>query len=273
MFYLSLIKKLYFCKKKKLKKTISIIGSGNLAFHLSQILSQKGLKIDCIYSRNILNANIIAKLINSNYKEISNQLINSDIIIISVADDSYKQILPTLNLHSNSLLLHTSGTNSIDILKDFSNNFGVLYPLQTFSKERKIDFQNIPILIEANSDNNLDEIEKLSKLISNKVLRISSKEREIVHLSAIFCNNFVNYLYSCSEDILNKHNIDFNVLSSLIIETANKSIDLKPYLSQTGPAVRDDKKVISKHKNLLDNNLKEVYQLLTKKIQEKYDKL
>jgi len=243
-----------------------------VAWHLSQAFANNGFKVDCIYSKTIDNARKLAEKINTKYSNnfFPNE-IASNILIVCVADDIYNELIPKLKISPTTLLLHTSGSLSIEIFSKLTNPYGVFYPLQTFSKDKEVDFCNIPICIEASDNKTYKEIELLSNQISKKVYKISSSERETIHLAAVFANNFVNYIYSCSEEILSSKNIPFEILHPLITETALKAITLSPQKAQTGPAKRSDKKIIEKHIKLLKNNdFKEIYTLLSKQIIDKY---
>ena len=145
----------------------------------------------------------------------------------------------------------------------------MFYPLQTFSKNKEIDFKNIPICVEAQNKEDLSLLSNLGTLISQKVYNISSSERTKLHVAAVFVNNFVNELYHISEDILKKQQLDFSLLAPLIKETANKIEYLTPAQAQTGPAKRGDKKTIQTHQGLLTTQQQEVYQLLTSSIQKR----
>jgi len=148
------------------------------------------------------------------------------------------------------------------------NNCGVFYPLQTFSKNQKINFKDVPICIEANNKKTLNILSNLAKSVSNNIYFTNSEQRKSLHLAAVFACNFTNHLYSISENILKKENIDFEILKPLIIETANKIKNHSPLEMQTGPAIRNDKEIIKEHLKLLKRNKTEqnIYKLLTENI-------
>ena len=146
-------------------------------------------------------------------------------------------------------------------------NYGVLYPLQTFSKRKKTNFRDIPIIIEGSSNSVLNKIKKLSSLLSKKVVVCSSEQRTLIHISAVFTNNFSNFMNIIAEKILKSQNIDVDILNPLIKETADKLNYLSPKEAQTGPAIRNDEITIQKHLNLLkETKYFEVYNRLTEEI-------
>ena len=150
--------------------------------------------------------------------------------------------------------------------------FGVFYPLQTFSKNKAVDFKNIPLCIEANNEADLQLLEQLAREVSEKVYRISSEQRKYLHVAAVFVSNFVNYLYTEGQVICERNQIPFEILHPLILETATKIIDLSPKEAQTGPAKRNDLAVINSHLELLNEEQKKNYQILTGSIQKLHGK-
>ncbi|MFA5298699.1 MAG: DUF2520 domain-containing protein, partial [Lutibacter sp.] len=173
-----------------------------------------------------------------------------------------------LNL-KNKLVVHTSGSMAMEELKSNSNK-GVFYLLQTFSKERKINFSTVPICIEAETEKDLLLLETLAKSISKNCYRIDSNQRKSLHVAAVFVNNFVNHLYQIGHEICAENKVPFEILLPLIKETADKITTLPPFEAQTGPAKRNDTKTIEKHKKMLTKNQKKIYTLFTKSICNTY---
>ncbi|MBE9469090.1 MAG: DUF2520 domain-containing protein [Bacteroidetes bacterium] len=243
--------------------TIVFIGAGNLATNLSIAFKKAGYSILQVYSRTEKSARELSKKINCDYTIDINKLKKADIYFFAVGDKVIKKLLESNNFE-NKFIVHTAGSVSIDVFKDKSNNYGVFYPIQTFSKERIVDFKNIPICIEANNRDSQKLLENIVNSISDDLRIINSEQRKLIHLTAVFACNFVNHLYSISSDILKKGNISFDILKPLIIETANKIIDNDPKCAQTGPAVRNDNQTIEKHLKMLnDDNLKNIYKLFS----------
>ena len=246
---------------------VIIIGFGNVGQHLYIAFSKTSeIEVVQVYNRSQIN---FSEGNPSNFTTKISQIKEADVYIIAVPDDVIKKLSEKLPF-TNKLVVHTSGSVSINKLSD-SNRKGVFYPLQTFSKNAKVDFNNIPICIESERTEDVILLKQLGSFISRNVKEINSKEREQLHLSAVYVNNFVNYLYQVGSDLLLENSLSFDLLKPLIIETANKIESLNPDDSQTGPAKRNDLKTIKNHLHLLeDSPHKEIYEIMTKGIQKKY---
>lgn len=250
---------------------VVIIGGGNVAQHLIQAF-EKSKEIDVIqvFSR---QKEAVKHLIDSD--KITNKfedLVVADLYIISVSDDAIAQVSSQLPFE-NRLVVHTSGSVSIDALHKKNRN-GIFYPLQTFSKKAKIDFNTIPICLESADTADFELLQSLAEMISEKVYKINSEQRKALHVSAVFVNNFTNHLYQIGNEICQENNVPFDILKALIQETAHKVMTLSPPEAQTGPAIRNDTKTIQTHLDFLsDENQKIIYKLLTKSIQNNGKKL
>ncbi|RZL58735.1 MAG: DUF2520 domain-containing protein, partial [Pedobacter sp.] len=200
---------------------VSIIGSGNVATHIAKALKNANVTLLHIWSHNVENAEILANKVDAKAVENISQISNdSDIVLISVKDDKITAVSSQLHNYKG-LIAHTSGAVAIDILAS-NENYGVLYPLQTFSKQKELDFSHIPLCLEANSKANLNLLKQLAKLISNSVYEVDSEQRKTLHLAAVFACNFPNYLYGIAQQLLAKNQLDFDIIKPLITETANK---------------------------------------------------
>lgn len=244
---------------------VVLIGSGNVAQHLIQVLLQtKEVSLVQAFARNsshLLHLLPDDKII-TDYQKIT----EADLYIISVSDNAISEVSEHLPF-KNRLVVHTSGSSKLSILND-KNRKGVFYPLQTFTKGKEIDFAPIPICLEAENEADYQLLEKLGNCISQKVVRINSEQRKSIHVAAVFVCNFVNHLYHIGNDICEQNNVPFEVLHPLIQETAHKITELSPRDAQTGPALRNDTKTIEKHLDFLENTeYKKLYQLLTQSIQ------
>ena len=249
---------------KKINKIV-LIGSGNVATHLVLSLTKKGKNIIHIYGRTISRAKKLAEKINSSYSDkVEDIPADADLYIVSVSDHALSEVVKKIKF-SKKLVVHTSGTSHIEILKNSTDNFGIFYPLQTFSTNKDVDFKSIPICIEANTKENENALNDLAKSISDNVYIVSSEERKILHVCAVFVSNFPNFMYSIADDILEKHNLSFDILKPLILETANKVMSNKPKEVQTGPAFRKDHNTIEKHIDFLSDfeDYKKIYKLLS----------
>ncbi|WP_303315671.1 Rossmann-like and DUF2520 domain-containing protein [Flavivirga abyssicola] len=245
--------------------SVVILGSGNVATHLFKAFKRAdNININQWYSRRI---DAIASYKNGVEIIDDLSLINdADVYILAVSDDAIAGLSSQLPFE-NKLVLHTSGSVSVyDI--DKKHKRGVFYPLQTFSKEAQIDFKNVPICIETIDKKSYPIIKNLALAIGSPTKRVNSDQRKVLHLAAVFVNNFANQLYRIGHEITESQGAEFDLLKPLILETAKKVQDLSPFKAQTGPAKRDDKKTIRKHLKLLENqHHKDIYQLLTNSIQ------
>jgi len=246
---------------------IVLLGAGNLAYHLTNcLLNNKAIQVVQVYNRSLEKINYLKSKtsITNNLSELK----DADIYIISVSDSAILDLSSKLNFKTK-LVVHTSGSVAMKELTSNSNK-GVFYLLQTFSKEREIDFSTIPICIEASEKKDLELLETLAKSISNNCFLINSEQRKNLHIAAVFVNNFVNHLYHLGNEICNENKVPFEILQPLIQETSNKIAELSPFEAQTGPAKRNDVKTIEKHKAMLTTNQQEIYTLLTKSIYKTY---
>ena len=253
--------------------TIVLIGAGNVATHLADAFQNTGRKILQVYSRTEYSAKSLAEKIGVKYTNDINEIItDADLYIVSLADSAISDIVKKINFEEQ-LVVHTSGFHEMNVLNDVSENIGVFYPLQTFSKNRKIDFISIPVCIEANSEESLKLLEDLALSFSSNVQYINSEKRKILHLAAVFASNFTNQMYSIAKEILINEKISFDILKPLIKETAKKAIEINPLESQTGPARRNDTNVMEQHIKMIENeNYKELYEKLSEMVIAKYNK-
>jgi predicted short-subunit dehydrogenase-like oxidoreductase (DUF2520 family) len=244
---------------------IVFIGAGNLATRLSLEFKRSGFYLDQIYSRTDSSAGNLAKKLQSNYttntKEIST---DADIYFVALKDSAVHKVLPDIQF-GNKLVVHCSGSLPLSALQKYSENTGVFYPLQTFSKEQPVDFRKIPVFIEANSEENEKKLLQIARKISDYVTPMDSDRRLSLHISAVFACNFVNHCYTVAGKILEAENIPFEALHPLILETAMKVQKMKPERSQTGPAVRFDENIISAHLEKLAEypEIRELYKIMS----------
>jgi predicted short-subunit dehydrogenase-like oxidoreductase (DUF2520 family) len=226
--------------------SVLLVGKGNVASHLkTAFLNADTIRVTQISSRQL---------------EIIPQ---ADITIIAVSDDAITEVSSKIK---NDFVVHTSGSVAMNDLKNNSKK-GIFYMLQTFSKDKIVDFSEVPFCLEAEHIEDYKLLEKLAKSIGKKIYSISSKQRKTLHLAAVFVNNFTNHLYKIGNDICKENKVPFEILQPLIKETASKIEHLSPKEAQTGPAIRNDKKTIQNHLNLLDQNQQKIYKTLTKSIQ------
>lgn len=256
-------------------ENVVIIGAGNLATQLGLALTEKGIKVVQVFSRKAEPAKELAQKLNSEFTvDLSLLKKDADLYIIAVKDSAISEVLENIKPDDNKFIVHTAGSVPMRILEGFSTNYGVFYPLQTFSKSRKVDFSNIPICIEANHPSNLLKLEFLGRKLSDSVSQINSEERKTLHLAAVFTNNFVNHLYAIGADILHDQKLNFDLLKPLIAETAAKVGELHPVDAQTGPAKRYDKSIIDAQLNMLENRpeYRKIYSFVTESIFQLHQK-
>lgn len=243
---------------------INIIGSGNVAHHLAMSL----IKTDVLlYCRDLKS--IEPTLRNSGIQIVEglDVLRDADLTILAVSDDALLSVSKKIN--SSQAVVHTSGSVHMEVLKQFGN-YGILYPLQTFSKKDELDINEVPFLLEA-SDEKFEKalLSFCSKQLSGLVSVVNSEQREKIHLAAVVVNNFVNQLFFEAQEILKQEHLDWTLLKPLIHETIRKAEDIGPKAAQTGPAKRNDKKIIDKHLSLIDDpKIKEIYRLISERIRE-----
>lgn len=246
---------------------ISIIGSGNAATVLGRLLIQAGFIIEEIVSKNKMHALQLAKELNASAVEhISGISKNSDVYIIAVTDDAIKLVGNELYV-GDKIVVHTCGSVSINILQNTSNNYGVLYPLQSLHKE--IDYKPaIPFLIDANNEETKNAIIKLAASISKNVIVANDEQRMQYHLSAIIVSNFTNHLFALTKEYCLANSIEFSLLFPLIEETVKRLHNYEPGETQTGPAVRNDQSTIQKHLMLLKDypQMQTVYEMMSNSI-------
>lgn len=252
-------------------QNIVLFGAGNVATHLGIAIQNTGRKIVQVYSRTDEAAMQLAEKLNSAYtSDLGKIKRDADLFIISVADDAVGDVAVKLDT-LNGMVVHTSGSVAMEILSESSANYGVLYPLQTFSKSREADFSNIPLCVEASSGENLQKLKALAENLSGKVVEIDSDQRKILHLAAVFASNFPNFMYRAADDILKGSNLDFDLLRPLILETAKKIQQMNPVEAQTGPAMRGDERILSEQLELLAKypEYRKIYEILSEGIGEK----
>ncbi|MEZ4779155.1 MAG: DUF2520 domain-containing protein [Flavobacteriaceae bacterium] len=245
--------------------SVVLIGFGNVGQHLYKAFKKKKVNVLQVYSPSLkISEKKGTKFIND-IAEIK----KADVYIIAIKDDAIHSFTISLPFE-NRLVVHTSGTSDVKNISEKQRR-GVFYPLQTFSEGAKLKWKTIPICIEAEDEKDLKLLRKLGELLSEKVVEISSEDRQKLHLAAVWVNNFTNHLFHLAEDFLKAENIDFNLLKPLLLETVKKLDIFSPAEAQTGPAKRKDIKTIKAHLALIkDLKQKEIYTLLTQSIQTKF---
>ena len=255
---------------------VTFIGSGNLAWHLAPALDNTDFAVREVYSANPKNADaLVEKLYEAKtVASLDFSLSKSRIFVICVTDDAIGEIAQQLILPNNAIVIHTSGSQPLSILGYLGTlNIGVFYPLQTFTKIKRVDFKDVPIFIESENHATEKILREMAKTISKKVLKVSSAERKAIHVAAVFASNFTNHMLTLSKEIMADHKLDFDLLKPLIVETINKALAIGPEKSQTGPAKRGDLEILDNHMQFLssDERIAEIYKVISQHIVDRYD--
>lgn len=252
---------------------IVFVGAGRLAVNLSRALLEAGHDIIQVYSRTQESAaGMAATAGGAPVTDIDALSSDADVYILSVSDSVMPDLIPRVcKGREQKVFVHTAGSMPLDVFQGMALHYGVLYPMQTFSKERKADFSMIPCFVEANDERAAAVIVELATSVSHRVAALSSDDRRHLHLAAVFASNFVNHCYAISADILAKRGIPFDVMLPLIDETASKVHDMTPAAAQTGPAVRYDCNVIRNQSSMLRDNpiVKDIYERMSMSIHRK----
>lgn len=248
---------------------IVIIGSGNLATHLALALHRVGVNVMQVYSPTASHARQLADRVGAeSVSSVSAIRRDADIFILSIKDDAIPAVLSALSpFPSGSVVVHTAGSVPLDILMPHAAHSAVLYPMQTFSKSREVDFSVIPCFVESSDVVSHDAVNELASKISTRVVTLSSDKRRRLHLAAVFACNLANHCYRLAERVMQSEGLDFALLQPLIDETARKVSLMSPRDAQTGPMVRDDRKVMDSQLSLIDDDTtRAIYRLMAESI-------
>lgn len=247
---------------------VSFIGSGNVATHLAKACVDNGIRIQEVYSSTFDHAAALAKNCNAIAVTSINDLKDDvDLLIVSINDNSLSKIAKTIE-KLKCPVIHTAGSTSIEIIKSPHHAYGVVYPLQTFSKSKTVNIKDVPFFIEANAPELSEKLNSMVSAWGANAQYANSEQRLNLHIAAVFACNFSNHMYSIAEELMHKHQLDFNLLKPLILETAHKIENLSPNAAQTGPAKRKDTQTIEKHLASLghENRLFELYKAISEDI-------
>ena len=246
---------------------ITIVGTGKVAFHFMKIFSEKKKEISII-GRNKNELQNFKLLFNCEIIESYALIKKNGLVIVCTPDDSLISILSQIDQEIS--VVYTSGILDLKEIINLSKktSLGVFYPLQSFSKQRQIDFSEVPILIEASNDKFGIELFELAKIISENVKFVNSTQRKQIHLAAVFANNFTNHILHLAKIQIEDNGNDWKLLFPLIEETFKKAIEIGPLNAQTGPAKRNDQNTIEKHLEIINSKYKSLYKDLTNSILE-----
>ena len=252
-------------------KRIVLIGAGNVATHLGMALKRAGQEVIQVYSRTEASASVLAERLGVPFTTSLDEVVSeADLYIVSVKDAVLQELLPSVvKGRDGALFVHTAGSMPMDVWKGIAARYGVLYPMQTFSKSREVDFHTVSFFVEALEKDDLQMLVDLASSLTPKVYEATSEQRMSLHVAAVFACNFSYHLYALSAGLLEKYGMPFDAMLPLIDETARKVHGLSPKEAQTGPAIRRDGNVMDKHCAMLSDDpaLQEIYQKISESIQ------
>ena len=257
---------------------IVLLGGGNLANHLSKALAGlPGYPLVQVWARSPKQAKALGVKSNCAFthklQEIESR---ANLYILCISDDSIESVAGDLAglIPRDAAVVHTSGSKPSGLFKSRYRNYGVFYPLQTFSRDKKITFSAVPLFITASNKATKALLIDLASLLSQEVRVIEDTARMKMHLAAVLVNNFPNYIYTLTDLFLESQRLDFSLFYPLMEETLAKIKTMPPVMAQTGPARRHDKTVIDQHLALLQKSKQEelemIYQLFSRLIWKKY---
>jgi predicted short-subunit dehydrogenase-like oxidoreductase (DUF2520 family) len=254
---------------------VSFIGSGNLAWHLAPALDNADFPVQEVFSKNPAHAAmLVERLYEADVKaSLDFSTSSSSIFIIATSDDAIEEVVQEIILPDDAVLLHTSGSQPLTILGyAATQNLGVFYPLQTFSKDKKVEFNDVPVFIESANATTDKVLRAMGTALSKNVLPINSFERKALHVAAIFASNFTNHMLLVAQDIMKENGLVYDWLKPLIAEMINKSLSIGPENAQTGPARRGDLEILDKHIEFLHDNppAAELYKVISQHIIDRY---
>lgn len=257
-----------------LTRKVVLIGAGNVAASLApSIDAVDGLELSQIVSSDGRSAALLAEAAGGCDAATPDSIMTgADIYIFAVSDTALSRLASSLPPLPGALCLHTSGSVDASVLAPLTGRYGVLYPLQTFTRGVTLDLRAVPFFIEGSSPEVTSEIMQLARSLSDTVHTADSAMRRRMHVAAVFGCNFVTHMLDISDNLLRRDGLDISVLSPLISETIRKSLEIGPHAAQTGPARRGDKAVTGKHEEMLadDSHLCEIYRLLSDSISRAY---
>ncbi|KEY18022.1 Rossmann-like and DUF2520 domain-containing protein [Kaistella antarctica] len=247
---------------------IVIIGSGNVSYHLAKAFQQNNIPVSQIFGRNESDLKFISDQLQIPFS--TSKLNDADLYLICVSDGSVGEV-SRLITKENCLVAHTSGSLPKEIL---AGNYrkASFYPLQTFSKSKNLDYKEIPFFVESEGEEDLELLKNIALKISKKVMVSTYEKRKYIHLTAVFACNFVNHLYARAKEISDSQEIPFDYFLPLIKETTQKIEILEPKLAQTGPAIRNDERVLKAHEELItDQEQLKIYKIMNESIKKMYE--
>lgn len=252
---------------------VTLIGSGNVATRMASALKNVAEIVE-VYSRSLPNAEMLALQIGGSCRAIDSYealSTDSDLYIISLADDAIADAIKSTSRITDGLWVHTSGSTPMSVFCGHKHRYGVLYPLQTLSKDKPIDFASVPLLVEGCDEKAEAEIAEIASMMTENVKHVDSEGRVRLHIAAVFACNFTNYMWSVADDLLHQSGLDITYLKPLLDETLSKTMKISPAMAQTGPARRGDQAIMQRHESMLSGDVRRVYEIISEQIYKKYN--
>lgn len=256
------------------KQRVVIVGAGNVAWHLAPALEQAGHQVVAVASRHLETAKALVERLQQAVPGTSLDFSQTaaDVVVLAVADGVLEEVVREARFPQHSLVVHTSGTQPLAVLEAAGSmgRTGVLYPLQTFSKAKQVEFQAVPFCVEGVDASSQRQVEELARSLSEQVLVVSSEERRELHLAAVFACNFTNHLLGIGFELLKGMSVPAHLLHPLVRETVAKALAFPPFTVQTGPAARGDEATMAEHLRLLTSHsgYQQLYRLLSESIHQ-----
>ena len=263
--------KRYISTNMEANKRVVLIGAGNVATHLGLALQAKGHDVVQVYSRTDASASELASRLGCGcVTSLDWVCTDAEIYIVALKDAVLRELIPAIvKGREGALFVHTAGSIPMDVWKGHAGHYGVLYPMQTFSKASPVDLETVSFFVEANGGEELQILKNMASAFTHKVYEATSDQRSCLHIAAVFICNFTNHMYALGAYLLEKNGLPFEAMLPLIEETARKVHELSPKDAQTGPAIRGDENVMRRHLDMLSDEtaLQELYKKISKSIQ------
>lgn len=251
---------------------ISIIGTGNVAWHLGNAFANAGIEIKHIAGRDSEKAKLLADQLGCNsFGSVEDEIPDTDIYLLAVKDDVIRTVFEKV-YKKGRFIVHHAGAIKGDILEKNGNNYGVIWPMQTLTKNNDINLGQTLIAVSGNSRESQALLKDLASKISSRIIEVSDEQRAIMHLSAVWINNYTNHMYDIAYNLLKENDLSLELFYPLMEEHLRKIKEIAPDQLQTGPAIRGDMATLAKHKSMLNEHKewKELYDTLAKSILHKY---
>ncbi len=253
-------------------KTITIVGTGNVAWHLGQAFTSAGIKVLHIAGRDVEKAQQLSENFkSSSFGDLNTDMPETDVFLLAVKDDVIRTIAEKV-YKPGRILVHCAGAIGADILHMPDNHYGVIWPMQTLIKQNAIDLKETLVAVSASSPELQDALKNLVSKITNRVIKVNDAQRAIMHLSAVWINNYTNHMYDIAYHLLKENDLPMELFFPMMDEHLSKLKTMNPDLLQTGPAIRGDMATLSKHKTMLEKHpdWQQLYDTLSKSILHKY---